>query len=45
MMFVDYAYSVDLNGIVVCMIVVGVVSLLIDRGFRLAESRLLAWRN
>jgi len=44
MMFVDYSYSVDLNGIVVCMIVVGIVSLLIDRGFRAAERRLLAWR-
>ena len=31
MMFVFYAYSIDLNGIVVCMIVVGVVALLIDR--------------
>ncbi len=45
MMFVDYSYSVDLNGIVVCMIVVGLVSLLIDRCFRLAEHRLLAWRR
>lgn len=44
MMFIDYAYSVDLNGIVVCMIVVGIVSLIIDRGFRLAERRLLVWR-
>lgn len=45
MMFVDYSYSVDLNGIVVCMIVVGLVSLLIDRGFRFAERRLLAWQR
>lgn len=45
MMFVDYAYSVDLNGIVVCMIVVGLVSLLIDRGFRLAERHMLAWQH
>lgn len=45
MMFVDYAYSVDLNGIVVCMIVVGFVSLLIDRGFRVAERRLLVWQQ
>ncbi len=44
MMFIDYAYSVDLNGIVVCMIVVGLVALFIDRGFRLAERRLLVWR-
>jgi len=45
MMFVFYAYSVDLNGIVVCMIVVGVVALLIDRLFRLAEHRLMPWRH
>ena len=44
MMFVFYSYSVDLNGIVVCMIVVGVVALLIDRLFRLAERRLTPWR-
>lgn len=40
MMFIFYAYSVDLNGIVVCMIVVGLVALLIDRAFRIAERRL-----
>ncbi|MBU6498299.1 MAG: ABC transporter permease [Rhodospirillales bacterium] len=45
MMFVFYAYSVDLNGIVVCMIVVGVVALLIDQLFRAAEARLLPWRQ
>jgi ABC-type nitrate/sulfonate/bicarbonate transport system permease component len=45
MMFVFYAYNIDLNAIVVCMIVVGVVSLLIDRGFRAAEHRLLPWRH
>ena len=45
MMFVFYAYSIDLNGIVVCMIVVGVIALLIDRLFRLAERHLLPWRN
>lgn len=44
MMFVFYAYNVDLNAIVVCMIVVGVVALLIDRLFRAAEVRLLPWR-
>lgn len=44
MMFVFYAYSIDLNGIVVCMIVVGVIALLIDRLFRLVERRLLPWR-
>jgi len=45
MMFVFYAYSIDLNGIVVCMIVVGVVALLIDRIFRFAEHRLMPWRH
>lgn len=45
MMFVFYAYNIDLNAIVVCMIVVGVVALLIDRVFRAAESRLLPWRH
>jgi ABC-type nitrate/sulfonate/bicarbonate transport system permease component len=40
MMFIFYAYSVDLNGIVVCMIVVGLVALLIDRAFRIAERHL-----
>jgi ABC-type nitrate/sulfonate/bicarbonate transport system permease component len=45
MMFVFYAYSIDLNAIVVCMVAVGVVALLIDRVFRAAELRLLPWRN
>lgn len=45
MMFVFYAYSIDLNGIVVCMIVVGIVALLIDRLFRVAEVRLMPWRH
>jgi ABC-type nitrate/sulfonate/bicarbonate transport system permease component len=44
MMFIYYAYSVDLNAIVVCMIVVGVVALLIDRLFRAVERRLMPWR-
>ena len=45
MMFVFYAYSIDLNAIVVCMIVVGLVALLIDRIFRAAEWRLIPWRH
>lgn len=45
MMFVFYAYNIDLNAIVVCMVVVGVVALLIDRLFRAAEYRLLPWRH
>jgi len=39
MMFVFYAYSVELNRIVVCMISVGIVAYLLDRGLR----ALLAW--
>lgn len=45
MMFVFYAYSIDLNAIVVCMAVVGIVALVIDRGFRALESRLMPWRH
>lgn len=45
MMFIFYAYNIDLNAIVVCMIVVGVVALLIDRIFRWADYRLIPWRH
>jgi ABC-type nitrate/sulfonate/bicarbonate transport system permease component len=45
MMFIFYAYNIDLNAIVVCMIVVGVVALVIDRLFRFAEHRLMPWRH
>lgn len=45
MMFVFYAYNIDLNAIVVCMAVVGVVALLIDQMFRLFEKRLIPWRH
>ena len=45
MMFVFYSYSIDLNAIVVCMVVVGVVALLIDRLFRALASRLMPWRH
>ncbi len=45
MMFVFYAYNIDLNAIVVCMAVVGVVALLIDQLFRLVEKRLIPWRQ
>jgi ABC-type nitrate/sulfonate/bicarbonate transport system permease component len=44
MMFVFYAYSIDLDGIVVCMIVVGAIALMIDRAFRAVETRLMPWR-
>ena len=39
MMFVFYAYSIELNRIVVCMIAVGIVAYVLDRGLR----ALLAW--
>lgn len=45
MMFVFYAYNIDLNAIVVCMIVVGIVALAIDRIFRAAEHRIIPWRH
>ena len=45
MMFVFYAYSIDLNGIVACMIVIGLVALAIDRLFRGLERRLTPWRH
>lgn len=45
MMFLFYSYSIDLNAIVVCMIVVGIVALAIDRLFRFAERRLMPWRQ
>lgn len=45
MMFVFYAYSVQLNGIVVCMIAVGLVALAIDRLFRLLQHRMMPWRR
>lgn len=44
MMFVFYAYSIDLNGIVVCMVVIGLVALTIDRLFRMAERHLVPWK-
>ncbi len=45
MMFVFFAYNSDLNAIVVCMVVVGLVALLIDKLFRFAERILTPWRN
>ena len=45
MMFIYYAYSVDLNAIVVCMVVVGIVAMLIDRLFRVAERHFMPWRH
>jgi ABC-type nitrate/sulfonate/bicarbonate transport system permease component len=45
MMFVFYAYSVELNGIIVCMIAVGLVALIIDRGFRMLQRKVMPWRQ
>lgn len=45
MMFVFYAYSVDLKGIVVCMVAVGIVALLLDQALRLALAAAVPWSN
>ena len=39
MMFVFYAYSIELNRIVVCMIAVGLVALVLDRLLRAVHAR------
>jgi len=43
MMFVFYAYSIELNRIIVCMIAVGLVALALDRLLRLAMRWLMPW--
>ena len=43
MMFVFYAYSIELNRIIVCMIAVGVVALLLDRILRALMRRSMPW--
>jgi len=43
MMFVFYAYSVELNSIVVCMISVGLIALAIDRGLLWLQRRSMPW--
>jgi ABC-type nitrate/sulfonate/bicarbonate transport system permease component len=43
MMFVFYAYSIELNRIVVCMIAVGIVALLLDRLLRLGMRAAMPW--
>jgi ABC-type nitrate/sulfonate/bicarbonate transport system permease component len=43
MMFVFYAYSVELNSIVVCMISVGLIALTIDRGLLWLQRRSMPW--
>ena len=43
MMFVFYAYSIELNRIVVCMIAVGLVALVLDRLLRAVMRWLMPW--
>jgi ABC-type nitrate/sulfonate/bicarbonate transport system permease component len=43
MMFVFYAYSIELNRIIVCMIAVGIVALVLDRALRAAMRALMPW--
>ncbi|MBI3503568.1 MAG: ABC transporter permease [Proteobacteria bacterium] len=45
MMFVFYAYSIELNRIIVCMIGVGFVSLFLDWLVRTGSARLMPWRS
>jgi ABC-type nitrate/sulfonate/bicarbonate transport system permease component len=43
MMFVFYAYSIELNRIVVCMIAVGIVALALDRALRALLRYSMPW--
>jgi ABC-type nitrate/sulfonate/bicarbonate transport system permease component len=43
MMFVFYAYSIELNRIIVCMIAVGIVALVLDRLLRALMRWLMPW--
>lgn len=43
MMFVLYAYSIQLSGIVVCMVAVGLVAMLLDRSLRALLARAFPW--
>ena len=43
MMFVFYAYSIELNRIIVCMLAVGLVALLLDRLLRATLAWLMPW--
>jgi len=45
MMFVFYAYSIELNRIVVCMIAVGVVAYALDRALRALLHGLMPWTH
>ncbi len=43
MMFVFYAYSIELNRIIVCMIAVGLVALVLDRLLRAGMRAMMPW--
>jgi len=43
MMFVFYAYRIELNRIIVCMIAVGIVALALDRMIRLGLRLAMPW--
>ena len=43
MMFVFYAYSIELNRIIVCMLAVGAVALLLDRVIRTGLRIAMPW--
>ena len=43
MMFIFYAYSIELNRIVVCMIAVGIVALVLDRALRALLRAAMPW--
>ncbi len=43
MMFVFYAYNIELNSIVVCMIAVGLVAMALDRALRWALRAAMPW--
>ena len=43
MMFVFYAYSIELNRIIVCMIAVGLVALVLDHLLRAAMRAMMPW--
>jgi len=45
MMFVFYAYSIELNRIVACMIAVGLVALALDRALRAVLRYAMPWNT
>ena len=45
MMFIFYAYSIELNRIIVCMIAVGLIALVLDRLLRMLIRWLMPWTS